>query len=178
MKKFIGLLLSAAVLFIGGVNDAYAQNANVRGPGSSKPHKPSKPKPQKPGNSSGPVANYKPLTQYFIVEVMDYGVTFRNTADLTRMLKSIGFSAKGSGRFLRNGTSIQFKGNGYDSYCIIKFRNQAELDDFIDSLYRSHWELWGHIFEHPDNDMGKVYAKVNGLTVTLICPFEMLPNNF
>lgn len=172
-----------------GAGLAYGQQTAIKPPSHNKPnhHKPHPNKPPHSSSSSSKVKNTQPLTQYFIVEVKSYGVGFRSVSDLTRMLKSLGFSCRSNFgrnssvwfRATRNGTTVEFKdGRDYDEYCIIKFQNQAELDAFIDSLYAAHWEKWGHIFEHRDNNAGKVYAKVNGLTVTLISPYEMLPNNF
>ena len=183
MKKIFSLLFIFMVSACGWQLTS-AQTTAIKPPKPVRPVKPTKPnKPSKPSDFS---TNTNPLTQYFIVEVVNYGVHFRNTTDLTRMLKSLGFRTQTNFgrnsnewfRASRNGTTVQFKYNGEESYCIIKFRNQQELDEFIDSMFRSHWVFDGRIYSHPDNDSGKVYAKVNGLTVTLIEPFEMLPYNF
>lgn len=137
--------------------------------------------------------NVKPLTQYALVEVGDYGVGFRKNDKIASILKGIGFKAKSynvvsegeyeelgleASRAGNNGTTTVRLTYSEDILCTIHFANQEEVDAFVDSMKKSKYSQEGTLFSHPQNNMGKIYVRVNGLNVKIISPFEMLPNNF
>lgn len=143
-------------------------------------------------------AAIKPLTQYALVDVADFGPHFRERDRLASILKSLGFDVEvmaepqgaeddemmeytimraWRGTSSGAATVIEYR-NGEDNTITIIFATNAERDAFVDSMRKSGYTNDGRIWSHPKNHLGKIYAKVNGLTATLIMPFEMLPSNF
>lgn len=137
----------------------------------------------------------KHLTQYILVETdKKFGPHFRDNA---KLLRNMGFRVKTferpdgmdemsdfkeliASRPGRNGvTEITFT-SGEDRTCTIDFANESELASFIESMQAAGYSKKGHIYSHPGNvaGMGMIYAKIEGLTVTMISPFEMLGTNF
>lgn len=133
-----------------------------------------------------PRKNYKPLTQWYLVEVADYGVTFRGLNEIAKKLVNLGFriNSKSGSRLMasRGDTTFEvtYADGEYDedSYITINFGSSEELEDFIDSMRRSKWEKSGKYYHHKDNNAAKVIAKVEGLRVTMVDPFEMAPMDF
>lgn len=130
-----------------------------------------------------PTNNGKALTQYVFVMVDDLGATLRGDADMTRILKSYGFSVspvkvtrnKDYFTASRNGTSIRVENMEGDRTCIITFKTQAEVNTFEESLINSHWIKKGSQYEHPNNnyvgDCTTIFARIQGKTVILRAPF-------
>ena len=156
MKKTISLLLLIITMVINGVSaDAKGSKAN----------------------------DGKPLTQYVFVQADSDGATLRDASDMSRILKSYGFtvsSVKMQGNkeiftASRNGTTIKYVNVEGDSKCTITFRTQAEVNTFVESLFNSHWIKKGSRYEHPNNnyamDCTTIFASVNGRTVVLDAPF-------
>lgn len=128
-------------------------------------------------------ANFgNPLTQWFLVDAEGNNIPlFRDAETMAQKLKTLGFTSRytdgedGYGATLkasRNGTSLKVE-YYEDSTCTINFKNQSDLNDFVNSLINSHWEYDGTTYWHPNNDgptgMG---AKVKGLTVTIVSYWE------
>lgn len=161
--------------------------------------------PQTPGADTEEVAIFeeeeqnidpgvKLLTQYPLVEIVSYGVTFRHT--LESQLKNLGFTVQSYSRpdYLddemdtytvltasRQGnsgvTTIKYE-KGEDQLMTIDFANKAELKGFVESMTVSHYTQDGTLYSHPSNDMAKIYVRIDGLQAKIISPFEMLPTNF
>lgn len=141
-------------------------------------------------------AGRQDITQYMLVTTGEYGVSFRTPQKIAQLLKSIGFTAttykapadaddmdeyvklKATRKGAPSGTTTVVMNNGEDPTITIKFANAAERDNFVHTLTGTGWKKQGRIYSHPANNMSKVYAKINGLTATLIHPFEMLPSGF
>lgn len=136
---------------------------------------------------------FTPLTQYKLVEVHNNGVSFRGNIAL--QLKSLGFTVKtferpgymddmesfkilSATRQRKTGTTKITMESGEDIICTIDFADQRELDSFVNSMRDSHYLNSGSLYWHPKNALAQIYARVNGLKVKIICPFEMLPSNF
>ncbi len=139
----------------------------------------------------------KPLTQYALVEVSDYGASFRDASKLKSILRKLGFkvntnfrrpddemedytilTAKRSGA---NGqtTSIELCG-GEDIVCYINFADLEETEAFVESMRKSAYKKSGNTWYNPHNVAGlsQIGVKVNGTKVTIMYPFEMFPINF
>lgn len=138
-------------------------------------------------------SNVQPLTQYALVEVTKYGASFRS--NMETVLKNIGFNIKTypepddemeshifmkASRDNNGGTTTIIGEHGEDVLLTINFAYQSEVDDFVESMVKAGYKKEGHIYANPHNQsgFGCIYVKVKGLKVTLISPFEMLPNNF
>ena len=131
----------------------------------------------------------QPLTQYFIVNVEKGSVYFRDNENMAKVLKSLGFKTKvyndvdfceDGGPLLkasRDGTTVTLTFDGEDMYCKIHFNTEEELSKFIESMEVSQWERSGRYYSKGNNP-ACVYAKIEGNSVIMISPFEMLPNNF
>lgn len=156
MKKTVSLFMLIITMVIGGVSaEAKGSKAN----------------------------NGKSLTQYVFVMSDAEGATLRSESDMTRILKSYGFSVSpvktyGNKEIFtasRNGISIKVVNVEGDRNCTITFRTQAEVNTFVESLINSHWVKNGSEYVHPNNnyarDCTSIFAKVNGKTVTLRAPF-------
>lgn len=131
-----------------------------------------------------------PVTQYLIVEVSENGngVYFRH--NIEQVLRNQGFRVKEfSGEDTEGFTAtrntqygptvIQYEFmSDSDVYVTIDCATQYEADAFVESMRKAHYIRNGHLYEHPDNGYSKIYVKVNGKKITLISPYEMLPNNF
>lgn len=155
-------------------------------------------KASKPNASSNTFADtgVKPLTQYLLVKVLDdgLGVTFRD--NVAAQLKNLGFkvttyqrpprldemesylSLRATRQEMGGVTKIEMESGGEDPTCTIDFANQAEADNFVQSMLLSDYIQNGDIYSHPANNLGKIYVKVIGKRVKLISPLEMLPNDF
>ncbi|MDE5849796.1 MAG: hypothetical protein K2H38_06620 [Muribaculaceae bacterium] len=138
----------------------------------------------------------KPLTQYYFVKALDrdMGVKFRD--NIAVQLKNLGFEVKTfkrpshldemesylSLKATRQGTDgvtkIEMQSGGEDPVCTIDFANQAEADDFVQSMIVSNYQKDGNIYSHPANGMAKIFVKVSGKRIKMISPFEMLPSDF
>lgn len=134
---------------------------------------------KKSSSSSG---NYgKPLTQYFLVEIVVSGVVFREENEMARVVKSLGFNVTiyndGTLTANRGGTSIELIPGNVD-YCYINFANSGERYDFEDSLIRSHWVNHGSYYSHSSNGRVSMYAKINGNSATLACSTNGVPYGF
>lgn len=137
-------------------------------------------------------ASVAPLTQYALIEVLDedMGVGFR--ANAAEVLKTLGFTIK---EFKRpadvdemepfvymtahrqepsGSTNIAFK-SGEDQLLTIDFANREGVEKFVESMEKSGYVYSDGIYAHPQNSMGKIYVKVQGLKVKIIFPFEMPP---
>ena len=134
-------------------------------------------------------SDFQPLTQYFIVKVENGRISFRNNENMATVLKSLGFKTKvyddinceGRCTLLkasRNGTTVTLTFDGEDMYCNIRFNSEEELSKFIESMEVSHWEHSGRYYSKGDYSSTSIFAKIKGNTVTMISPFEMLPDNF
>ena len=128
-----------------------------------------------------------------MVDVGEYGAGFR---DNVQLLKNMSFKVKNFNRpeemddmedmedfMIRSATRKGKDGltkisyyTGEDQNVIIEFANKSELDAFVESMKASHLGKSGHIWAHPKNvqGMGQIYAKIEGLTVTMCLPSEML----
>lgn len=139
----------------------------------------------------------KPLTQYALVQVFDDGVGVGFRSNMGALLKSIGFKVmtyrrpshldemdaalrlkatrRGSG-----GLTVVEYYDGEDRTCTIDFANKGEADNFVKSMQLSGYRLANGIYSHPSNDDGpaRIYVRVTGKKVKIMCPFEMLPYNF
>lgn len=133
----------------------------------------------------------KPLTQYFLVTIEDSKIFFRGENEMARMLKGLGFNTKVydeevdmdmAAKYLyayRGNTNINYYMEDGDIYIIINFADRDELSKFIKSLEDSHWNFDGTYYSKSmPNSYHDIYAKVEGLTVKMIHPFEMIPTNF
>lgn len=139
----------------------------------------------------------QPLTQFYLVEVLDNGtgVSFRDNEEMARRLRQIGFKvstykrpshsdematyiALKASRKAKNGTTYITVTRGEDVDCIIDFASKAEISKFVSSMRKSKYEQEGTLFSHPQNCLGKIYVRVSNLRVKIICPFEMIPYDF
>ena len=131
----------------------------------------------------------QPLTQYFIVNVENGLVSFRNNENMAKVLKLLGFKTKvyddinyeSGGPLLkasRNGTTVTLTSNGEDLYCKIRFNSEEELSKFIESMEVSQWKRSGKYYSKGYSPSASIYAKIEGDIVTMISPFEMLPYDF
>lgn len=115
----------------------------------------------------------KPLTQWYLMETDSYGTTIRCDRDMSRLLKTLDFkvSNKKSGGITakRGSTRLEtYPGDRQDSYCVVLFGTQRELDDFITSLESSGWKYSGNSYRRG-NDLTSV--RINGAKVTITEPF-------
>lgn len=130
---------------------------------------------------------YKPLTQWYLVNAEGYMPSLRNPYELARKLEHLGFKVNSIiyNRLTayRDDMSVDLRYSDEidesDCYCIINFGSYEELDDFIESMHKSHWTKSGKYYFHKDNDGGNgVAAKIEGLNVTLVEMWEGLPGGF
>lgn len=139
----------------------------------------------------------QPLTQFLLVEVLDddMGVSLRGDEDIARRLRRIGFkvstykcpshiepwephtSLKAS-RKTKDGTTHITIISGEDAYCIIDFASKAEVSNFVNSMRKAKYKQEGTLFDHPKNDVSRIYVRVSNRRVKIIDPFEMIPDDF
>ncbi|MDE6273390.1 MAG: hypothetical protein K2M31_10350 [Muribaculaceae bacterium] len=137
----------------------------------------------------------KPLTQYYLIDVdNEIGPIFRDNG---KLLKKLGFTVRTfersddmdecedftdllATRQGRGGVTKIEMTSGMDRDCYIEFANESELAAFVESMRASGYSKSGHIYSHPKNvpGMGQIYAKIEGLTVKMTSPFEMLGTDF
>lgn len=123
----------------------------------------------------------KPLTQWFLLNSDSYGATFRGLDDMARVLNTRKFNTTinrqaGTLSAYRGGTTLEvYTDVDGNTYCVINFGSDREVDDFIESLIKSHWTYYSGLYSHKN---GGVYARVSGRTVKLIEPNGGLPYNF
>lgn len=120
----------------------------------------------------------KPLTQYAIVDASKGMAGFRSFANMAKILRGLGFQVNyTSNRFnaSRNGTTVRIDKDEMcgEIFCYINFRNQAEANEFVNSMNKSGWRKDGKFYFHPimNNGYG-VQAKVSGTQVTLVSFWE------
>lgn len=146
---------------------------------------------EKPTRNEG----YRPLTQYGVVEVDDYGPAFRH--NVTTVLEGLGFKVQEydhptpedemetrleftATRTGREGTThIKFL-IGEDQIMEISFASRPEFNVFVESMNKSGYQRKGTLYSHPQNELGKIYVRTypRANTVKICCPFEMLSSNF
>lgn len=139
----------------------------------------------------------QPLTQFLLVEVLDnnMGASLRGNEDMARRLRRIGFkvstykcpshiepwephtSLKAS-RKTKDGTTYITVTSGEDRYCIIDFASKAEVSNFVSSMRKAKYKQEGTLFDHPKNDVSRIYVRVSNRRVKIIDPFEMIPDDF
>lgn len=131
------------------------------------------------------------ITQYMVVKVSEFGPCLRQ--NMGEVLKGIGFKvteypdpedemagylAVSATREGKSGvTTLEYR-KAEDSMVTITCASQKEVDDFVTSMEKAGYVKDGAIYGHPSNEMGKIYAKVEGKTIKIIFPFEMLPSDF
>lgn len=131
------------------------------------------------------------ITQYMVVKVSEFGPCLRQ--NMGEVLKGIGFKvteypdpedemagylAVSASRESKSGvTTLEYRKDEY-SMVTITCASQNEVDDFVTSMEKAGYVKDGAIYGHPSNEMGKIYAKVEGKTIKIIFPFEMLPSDF
>ena len=118
----------------------------------------------------------KPLTQYALIDTSSGSAKFRNDANMAKILRGLGFQVNYTlTRFnaSRNGTTVRIYNEESDIFCYINFRNQAEVNEFVNSMKKSGWIKNGKFYFHPMMNNGTgVQAKVSGTQVTLVCFWE------
>lgn len=140
----------------------------------------------------------QPLTQFYLVEVLDngIGVSFRDNKEMARRLRQIGFKvstykrpshsdematyiALKASRKAKDGTTYITVTRGEDDYCIIDFASKAEISNFVSSMRKSKYKQEGTLFSHPQNSpCNEIYVRVSNLRVKIIYPWEMIPDDF
>ena len=122
----------------------------------------------------------KPLTQYAIVDASKGMADFRSFANMAKILRGLGFQVNYTrNRFnaSRNGTTVRIDNDedGSDLFCYINFRNQAEANEFVNSMKKSGWEKNDRFYFHPMSTGCGVLAKVSGTQVILVSYWEGAP---
>lgn len=120
----------------------------------------------------------KPLTQYALIDTSSGLPDFRKDANMAKILRGLGFQVNyNRNRFnaSRNGTTVRIDNEeeGGDIFCYINFRNQAEANEFVNSMKKSGWTKVGKFYFHPmRRDGAGIQAKVSGTQITLVSFWE------
>ena len=118
----------------------------------------------------------KPLTQYYLVDAGSGMATLRSKSDMGRVLKSLGFKITSNGstfKAVRGATTVVMTKIRDGNKCTVTFGSQSEVNQFVESMHKSHWIQSGNSYTHPDFMFGGgVTATVKGRTVTLVYQWD------